>query len=306
MTMADTLLPILTALLAAAALLLARHRSRRLFAGQRRQAEIALDGCAELLGLVRALQQHRGLAGGWLSGERSFERRMLQRRQDIEAHLRGLAHCAEQESTLPRPCLTPQELALFRFQWRALAEELAALGVDKSIARHGQLIAQALDWLAALGEARVKLALARQVPAAGVANYADRLPQLAECLGQLRALGSSAAAKRHCTPVARVRLRYLTARSEVLLKEARAAAPDGHAPQAAAAVGGLLDVVRKDLLEAQAAAIAADAYFDVATRAIDAVYAWIDASGAEVRRALGAVPPTPTFPAPNGSRAATN
>jgi hypothetical protein len=303
--MIDAIILMATGVCAGGALVLARRRRQQRSVGHLRQAAAALDGCTELLGLVRALQQHRGLSSGWLAGESSFERRMRQRRQDIEAHLHGLTRCAAQESGMPRPCLSAQDLALFRFQWRELTDDLAALGVDKSIARHSQLIARALDWLAALGEARVKLTLARHVPGECVDNYTDRLPQLAECLGQLRALGSSAAASRQCSPVARVRLRYLTTRSAALLREAHAAARNTPARDAAAAVNMLLDVVQKTLLDARAAAIEADAYFDTATRAIDAVYAWIDASGTAVRQALpaGRTEPPPAFrtAAPSGS-----
>lgn len=281
-----TLILLATGTLVGAGWFLTRRQRRQTRADRLRAAASALDGCAELLGLVRALQQHRGLSSGWLAGERSFEPRMLERRQDVENRLRDLARCATLESAMPRPCLTPNDLALFRFRWRELTAELAALGIDAGIACHSQLIARALDWLAALGEARVKLTLPQSASVDLACNYADRLPQLAECLGQLRALGSGAAAAGRCSPVARVRLRYLAARSDALLAEARDATRDPRAAAAGAAVQDLLDTVRQALLEATTVEMAAEAYFTTATRAIDAVYAWIDASGAEVRRAL--------------------
>jgi hypothetical protein len=256
-------------------------------------ANQALDGCANLLGLIRALQQHRGLSSGWLAGERGFEQRMLARRSEIERFIADLAGTAEAESAMPRPCFSPHDLALFRFQWRELAEQLPSLGIDQAIARHSALIAFGLEWLAALGEARVELTLPDRSGTRLVRNHASRLPMLAEYLGQMRALGSEVAARRHCSPVARVRLRYLAARAEMLLKEARAADRDSQTSPATAAVGELLAVVRREMLDGTAIEVTADAYFADASRAIDAVYVWIDTSATAVRAGLASRPAQP-------------
>jgi len=288
---------LLSALVASAGLLFYlghRHRHgrdarRQMTAGQ------ALDGCGDLLGLIRALQQHRGLSSGWLAGERGFEQRMLARRSEIERFIASLAGTAEAETAMARPCFSQQDLALFRFQWRELIEQLPNLSIDQGIARHSALISRGLDWLAALGEARIELIMPDRSGASLVRNYANRLPMLAEYLGQMRALGSGVAARGHCSPVARVRLRYLATRTEMLHEEARAASRDGHPSQsaAAAAVVEILAVVRREMLEGTAIEVTADAYFATATRAIDAVYGWIDSCGDAVRGGLAGEPAQP-------------
>ena len=251
-------------------------------------ARQALEGCAHLLELLRALQQHRGLSSGWLAGERQFEARMGARRQEIERELTALAPTALAETQMPRPCLTPHDLSLFRFRWQALVDELQGLSIEQSIARHSQMIAHALDWLAALGEARIELPAADRVDADAVRNYASRLPLLAEYLGQARAVGSGVAARGTCTPVARVRLMFLVSRSESLLKQAMQVTGDRQALAAARAVAALTGMVRQQLLAERAAGVTAEAYFATATGAIDAVFAWIESCGEDIRRELDA------------------
>lgn len=277
--------------IAAAALLFIYLRYRRAVRkdGQRlHAAQQALDGCEHLLELVRALQQHRGLSSAWLAGERQFEGRLGARRQEIEHWLTALAATAQAELARPRPCLVRHDLSLFRFRWRELVDELGGLSIEQSIGRHSQMIAQVLDWLAALGEARIELPAADRVAADVVRNYANRLPLLGEYLGQARAVGSGVAARGTCTPVARVRLMFLIGRAESLLKQAASAMGDREAANARRAVIRLIETIRQRLLAERAIGITAEAYFETATQAIDALFAWIEVCGQDIRRELDA------------------
>ncbi len=251
-------------------------------------ARQALEGCGHLLALLRALQQHRGLSSGWLAGERQFEGRMGARRQEVERELIVLAETAQAELLMARPCFTPHDLSLFHFRWKALVDELPGLSIEQSIARHSQMITHTLDWLTALGEARIELPAADLVDADAVRNYASRLPLLAEYLGQARAVGSGVAARGSCTPVARVRLMFLASRAESLQKQAMQVAGDRQALVAAQAVAALTGMVRQKLLAERAVTVGAEAYFAAATEAIDAVFAWIDTCGRDIRRELDA------------------
>ncbi len=251
-------------------------------------ARQALEGCGHLLALLRALQQHRGLSSGWLAGERQFERRMGARRQEVERELIALVETAHAELLKARPCFTPHDLSLFDFRWKTLVDELQGLSIEQSIARHSQMITHTLDWLTALGEARIELPVADLVDADAVRNYANRLPLLAEYLGQARAVGSGVAARGTCTPVARVRLMFLVSRSESLLKQAMQVAGDRQTLAAAHAVAALTGMVRQQLLAERTVVVSAEAYFATATEAIDAVFAWIEACGEDIRRELEA------------------
>lgn len=247
----------------------------------------ALRICDALLRLAANLQQHRGLSSGWLAGDRGFEARMMARRVDIDAQLAELHPLVARESGHARPCLTSNDLALFRHQWRVLADSLAGGTVEQNIARHTQLIARALDWLAAVGEARIELIAGRHLPAGIVRNYTHCLPALSECLGQSRAIGSSVAVKKGCSAVSRVRLMFLVSRAEFLLDQSCAGAElDQVGQHARAAVQRLASTVRGEMLAAANVSVSADAYFAIATQAIDAVLDWAHHSAAQIESGL--------------------
>lgn len=184
------------------------------------EAQAMLDACNQLLALLEHLQQHRGMSSAWLAGDKSFAERLRGKRAAVEAIFPRLQAAILLESNKPRPCLTANEMNLFRFKWRTLVDQLATMSVEDCIAGHSQLISLLLVWLADLGEARIELPAVDRVPHGLVRNYVYRLPTLAECLGQARAIGSSVAARHHCSPVARVRLLFLLNRAESLLAQA--------------------------------------------------------------------------------------
>lgn len=244
-----------------------------------------LSDCALLLRLLALLQKHRGASSAWLSGDAALGERRRALQAEIDALWPAFAVLARRENAQVRPCFTVNDGALFHFRWARMLEGLAGSSAAEAMLAHTQMINRLLDWLAALGEAR--LAAGAEAKLAGRVNdYAHRLPALAECLGQARALGSAAAAAGQCAPVARVRLGFLLARAESLLAAACRADQSTEAGQAQQAVVRLLEILRQDLLAASPPRVSAQTCFAVATEAIDGVFAWIDAQGGmlQVRR----------------------
>ena len=245
-----------------------------------------LAACRSLLALVGHFQQHRGMSSALLSGDQGFRARLDGKGREIEGLIPSLREVAREESARAHPCLTLNDLSLFQYNWGQLREKLAGLSVEQSIAQHSFLIDQLLQWLAALGESRVELLLVDRCARGLVRNYASRLPGLTECLGQARALGTSVAARRGCSAVARVRLMFLVARAEALLNQANeVGGRGGKAEKAAIAVQQMARVIRTRMLLSSGISVAAQEYFDIATAAVDSVFAWIDESGAELMQA---------------------
>jgi hypothetical protein len=178
------------------------HR-RRNWINAEKSLDKTLAACRSLLALVGNFQQHRGMSSALLSGDQGFKARLDAKGYEIERLIPSLREVARDESLRAHPCLTLNDLALFQFNWGQLREKLVGLSVEQSIAQHSFLIDQLLHWLAALGESRVELLLADSGARGLVRNYASRLPALTECLGQARALGTSVAARRGCSAVAR-------------------------------------------------------------------------------------------------------
>lgn len=264
------LAPAILVLIAIAAWLL-RRRSR-LHGSHAGSAQIAIEMCKIMLSLMSHIQQHRGMSTAWLAGDKSFERRMSAKRAEIEPLMAQLQRAAEQENKHNYPCFTPNDITLWRHRWGILVNELSGYPVERSIASHSNLIATLLNWLDAIGEARVELPMGTLLPTGAVRNFAHRLPHLTECLGQARATGSGVAAKGTCPAVARVRLMFLVSRAESLIDQACAVDKQGEA--AALKVKTLVQMIRTQILGGPQISVSAETYFAEATSAIDAVFNW--------------------------------
>lgn len=256
--------------------------------GRRHVGLPALATCRGLIDLVMRLQQHRGMSSARLAGDRSFEGRMQQRRGDIEGLIPQLCAGFEREAEEFCPCFTGNDLRRFRCRWQELLAQLPESSVHDNIENHNRLIGQLLDWLAAVGESRIELAGESAVRSGLVRNFAMRLPELAECLGKARALGSSVAVQGACSPVARVRLIFLVGRAEILLKRAVEADPGIAAARSAEQkVQAMAAMVRREILPGAGVRVDSEHYFNMASQAIDAVFAWIGQAGATLEAALG-------------------
>lgn len=249
-----------------------------------------LIACQHLLALTAHLQQHRGMSSAWLSGDASFEPRLLEKRRQIEAVFPMLLAAARLESLQTYPCLTGNDISLFHFRWQSLVEGIPGMTTEASMAQHCHMVSQVLEWLSALGEARIEPLAGASISIGMIRNYAHRLPALTECLGQARAIGSSVAARHGCSPVARVRLMFLVARSEALLEQAATAHNNGNLTlRARHAVQEMARTVRTSMLLSAGVQVAPDEYFSVATQAIDSVYAWIEDSSRTIASATASM-----------------
>lgn len=239
-----------------------------------------LDSCRQLLVLAINLQQHRGLSSAWLSGDASFLPRLREKQKQIEALLPPLMQAARSEAGRYAPCFVGNDIALFAFRWRNLVDTLKGKSAEQSIAEHSHMIGLVLDWLAALGEARIEPLAAGTGHIGRARNFAYRLPALAEALGQARAIGTGVAARRGCSPVARVRLMFLIGRAEALLEQATQASDGGeYAQRVRSSLQLMARTVRTSMLLSDGVRVSPDEYFAVVTQVIDAVIAWVEHSG---------------------------
>ncbi|MBL1377550.1 nitrate- and nitrite sensing domain-containing protein [Zobellella iuensis] len=241
------------------------------------RARVGLDCAADLVALVADMQQHRGMSGAWLAGDQGFAGRLPAKQQAVERRFQALLVHGEREQRERYCCFSREQVAVLQRQWQALVQGLAASTPEQNFQAHCRLVSVLLEWLAAVAEARIEQP--GVVPGEGNSerNFGHRLPALAECLGQARALGSSVAARRYCPPVARVRLLFLTGRAESLLAQALAAGGRGAEVDAAQqAVQAFVSALRGRLLAADATGLSATDCFNLGTAAVDAVFRWLE------------------------------
>jgi hypothetical protein len=236
----------------------------------------ALDGAEGLLRLIKLLQQHRGASAAFLSGDISFRTKMDELQSAIQALTPKLNELARFEASFLRPYFSVHDMGVLLHRWKELLQQIESSSVEQSITAHSQLIAKVLEWLADMGEARVEIPMSTRLPADLARNFSHRLPALAECLGQARALGSSVAARGECNSSSRMRLMFLVARAQTLLNQA-AVQPQGQvAGTAVMSAEKLLAEIRTGILERNTIGMDATAYFALATTAIDTVFVWAD------------------------------
>lgn len=293
---------IIAPFLLAALLVWSVRRRSHLRGDQAQSAKAAIAACNTLLELIGHIQQHRGMSTAWLAGDHNFERRLFAKRNEIEPLLGQLQQIALVENAHSYPCFMPNDVTLWRHRWGQLVNELGGYTVEKSIATHSNLIAMLLNWLAALGEARIELPMGELLQEGSVRNFSHRLPQLTECLGQARATGSGVAAQGSCSAVARVRLMFLVSRAESLIDQA--CSVDAQGGEAAQKVKALALMIRTHMLASQQVDVSAEAYFTEATRAIDAVFLWVRNCGRSLEERVGQVGDGHVQTYPSGARAA--
>ena len=251
------------------------------------RARRALTASAGIVQLVQNVQQHRGMSGAWLAGDKAFGAKLPDKQATIERLFDQLDLAARSESTEAYPCFRIAELRTLQGQWETLTTGLAASTPEKSFQEHCQIVAKLLDWLRALGEARIDQPGGQSPTGPAVRNFSFCLPTLAECLGQARALSSAAAARGQVAPVARVRLVFLLSRAESLLASASRGGAATEQDQAAQAVQSFIHTLRERLLGPSGVHIPAAECFALATQAVDAVFAWQELERRRIAVSLG-------------------
>ena len=262
---------------------------RRRTLGRQRRG-LALNG--RLKELIQGLQQHRGMCNAYLAGDASFAGKIEEAQRRVE---RLMTECEEP--------LTGEgdgyrgRWANLRRQWRELVGTLRGMDTRRSFLEHTRLIDGVLELLREVGD---ESALTLD-ESAGNRRMADvlvnRLPQLAEQLGQARALGATAAAQGRVSTVAGMRLRFLSEQAREALEVVRAtvepliAERDGaglHRPFETCACDTLdfLALLERELIDRSSPTIRPEEYFAAATRAIDAGYALFEVMAPVLDRAF--------------------
>ena len=258
-------------------------------AHRHQRRHLGLGAVREGIGLMTAMQQHRGMAAALLNGDDGFAGRLLAKQQDIQ---QGLGVLATRFAAVPDFASAGRRLERIATGWRQLQSQLRGLNSETSFATHTRLLQQILYLMGDVGE-RAGLLEARNPVVATLAEaLLLRLPLLTESLGQARALGTGFAAQHKCGAVGRIRLSFLERRIRECLEQVATAldAPALGNPMqhCRRKVDTLLSVMETQVIGVERIDLAPDAYFRTATEAIEACLALWHAIAAATERALPA------------------
>jgi len=274
------------------------HSDLDTLAVDRREVE-GVAPTRQVLSLVRATQEHRGLSAGFLSGDDSFAEALGERRNAVDSALAGLREwAASTESTE-----MAERAAAVSASWNDLAKKVPERSVDgrSSFREHTALIGVEFEWLEAVLEFS---GLGRDAHADThylVSGAFGELPMVTEVLGQARGRGAGFLA-RHSIGVEdrallgltaeQVRTRFESARAD--FRRTMAANGDGGsalqdaADRASEAFDDAMKLVDEELIASTELDYPSNLYFDSMTKAIGAQFAVVDAAAELLEQRIAA------------------
>ena len=249
-----------------------------------RQEVAGLQPSAALLKLIRLTQQHRGLTATVLGGKAEAEGQRAERQREVDQALGEFAALAAGIED-PKFAEGWQQV---QQQWKTLSAQVAQrqLAAPASFAGHSALVELQLDL-----HGRIVSHYGLDLDPEPVSYHLviatmTQMPQLTEQLGKLRGSGAGILARGQATVADRAMLGGLSesARGEMhrlLTTLERALEHDpalrermaGPIEQARAGVERTREMLRTDLIEAEALTLPSAEYFQATTKAIDQVFA---------------------------------
>jgi len=236
---------------------------------------------------IEHIQQHRGMTAAYLNGASDFRDRILRKRQDVDRHLAALAELDRETGSTLETGTRVQELMK---RWEAIKADSLQQPAAQAIQAHTQLVAGLLDLMVQVANSS-GITLDPELDSYYLGDaVVSRLPNLAENMGQARAVGSGVAAAGKFDPKTYVRLSVLENNISSYAKQLEdglqaAFSANGElgselrvafdrSQQAASKMRAML---RNDLLDAEQVSVSSKTVFDTATAAISGTYALYDA-----------------------------
>lgn len=239
--------------------------------------------------LLIDLQQHRGMVNALLSGDSSFKQKIEQKQIAIGQDMAAL------DVLRGQILMTEKRWEGIRSDWQELRKEVMALPAEESFHRHSELIRAVLYTMGDIAERS-------QIVGDCAADFVlvdalwNKLPAVAEGLGQARGMGASVAAKGYCSSVVRIKLRFLEEHigetigwvdSDLAHTDIAQAATFKRAwEETHTAVNEFLKLLEEKLINAEHPAIDAEHYFGAGTKAMDAVFSALAQACAAMESAL--------------------
>lgn len=149
------------------------------------------------------VQEHRGLANGYLSGDIDSKSRVEEAGQQASATINRLTH---EQANIGAASHTDDELVQLEQQWKELQASVTGLTAVESFQRHSELIQSIID-LIKHAAVETGLMLDSYVDSYSVMDVmVNRLPVLIELSGQVRGQGNGVLARKQLTDEERVNM----------------------------------------------------------------------------------------------------
>lgn len=221
-----------------------------------------LDGLRQLLEIIKLIQQHRALHGGYINGNHEFAHKLSL----LEADLK---HRFTQLEQLQTQANLPYELATksLHAKWQQLLNSAFQSG-EQSFAAHSTLISRALDGLWEIAD-KFSLTTSQDDEIRKLSNQMVKaLPELTESLAQIRGLSVQVAARHEISADKKLQLMYILTRIDERLSALHQYFPEHNQQQLAA----FLEIIRCGTENANLGDQDPDYLFNESTQVIDKLY----------------------------------
>lgn len=228
----------------------------------RQKSIIGLELINTLMSIIKLTQQHRGMHSGYLNGQHALETKLKALESELSSHFKTLSDAHKHFD--PR---TFQSLQAEQRQWQKLIQR-NDLNANISFQLHSSLIKRLLDSLWDMAD-DFGLTTSRSLDVKALSNKLVRtLPELAESIGQVRALTMQVSNSDRCTPDKKLHLLFTLAKIEKEISQIQ----DTVGSQTCHAIQTFVDEVRLSVDQQTLSDRNPDIFFQEATKNIDAIF----------------------------------
>jgi methyl-accepting chemotaxis protein len=265
-------------------ILVSKNLNHQIDVVQMEQRGLTFD--AQLRALIQHIQQHRGLASGYLGNKsQATKAKMMAKQQEIHQDIERLNQLLSIQSDLYH---ISKPWAVWQEGWNHLSQNLERMTISQSFNQHVDSIQQIQDLIQDIGDASQLTFDSEPADFYLIDSINTRLLSLTESMGQTRAMGTGILAKKTMNENERIQLIYLV-QSIQHTYDANAKGAKiifSYSDQAKAKlavqqqevdnnVHQFVDTVTHNLLNASELTMDSSDFYQLATTTIDGIYHFI-------------------------------
>lgn len=248
--------------------------------------------------LLENMQQHRGMAGGFLSGDASFKEQILSKQNQLDENIKAVDAMDQKYGAFLK---TSDKWKMLKTKAQDLKARIWSLNTQTSYNDHTTLIADILSMITFVGETS-NLMFDPQIDSFYLMDATiSKLPALSEDLGQLRALGTGVGARKAITEAEKnkIIMQYALVKAAIDANNSGFEAAfrenpnlksklENYVRDTVNSINDFLRIVDRDIIKASSINFKGEDYFQNATRTIATAFKTYDETSPELDNLLKA------------------
>jgi methyl-accepting chemotaxis protein len=248
--------------------------------------------------LLENMQQHRGMAGGFLSEDASFKEQILSKQNQIDENIKAVDAMDQKYGASLK---TSDKWKMLKTKAQDLKARIWSLNAQTSFNDHTALIADVLSMITYVGETS-NLVLDPQLDSFYLMDATiSKLPALSEDLGQLRALGTGVGVRKAITETEKnkIIMQYALVKAAIDANNSGFESAfrenpnlksklENYVRDTVNSINDFLRIIDRDIIKASSINFKGEDYFQNATRTIATAFKVYDETSPELDNLLKA------------------